>query len=239
MVAANLGFLWKDEPVSSGIRAAMSAGYHGVELHWRNVEDLPSVLASLEETGGFVASLNTNKADGFGLSAIPGREGASRAAIDQSLELARKLDCGVVHVTAGVASGDDARDAYESALLYACETADDGTIIGIEPISDQVAPGYYLNSFDLAEEVIDDLDQPNLAMIYDFYHAHLMGLDVLEGYKKHCEKICSIQVCGLPSRGAPLSSEIDMMQHISDAGYDGVFGAEFHPDNSAWMDKLF
>ena len=159
------------------------------------------------------------------------------ASIDAALELARDLDCGLVHVVSGVGDGEAAREAYEGALEYACDVADDGTTIGIEPISRDVAEGYFLNSFDLAAEIIQDFARPNLGMIYDFYHAHLMGIDPLEGYRPISNHICAVQICGLPGRNEPTEVELTYVEEIGKSGYDGPIGAEYLPtDMSAgWL----
>ena len=214
--------------MEAGILAAAKAGFQGIELHWRSVDDLPAVQAALVETGLEVVSLNTDRADGFGLAAIPQRNCEALVAIDRALDLARELDCGLVHVTAGVADGPAAREAYESALQYALDQVDDGTSIGIEPISRDVAAGYFLNSFDLAAEIIESFEQADLGMIYDFYHAHLLGLDLIEGFEKYQSMIKSIQVAGPPERMEPKAEQVNGMKEMTKLGYEGWFGAEYN-----------
>jgi len=239
-ISANLGFLWKDVPVDEGLRHAVAAGFNGVELHWRAIDDLEAFKQAQRETGGKVTSLNTDKAGGFGLCAMPNEESRAKASIEQALELAREVDCGLVHVTSGQATGPDAREAYENALLFACEAADDGTTIGIEPISERVVPGYFMNSFDLAQEIIADLALPNLKIIYDFYHAHLMGLALERAYTQMRKTIGSVQVCGLPDRHEPHPSELEAIKFIKASGYNGAFGAEYVPtdDTAGWLKLL-
>jgi len=93
--SANLGFLWTELALPDAIRAAGAAGFDAVELHWPYDVPVDQVQAALAETGLPVISLNTSRGDvaagDMGLSAVPGREDASKAAIDAALEHAGLL----------------------------------------------------------------------------------------------------------------------------------------------------
>ena len=138
--SANLGFLWNDRPLPEAIRAAKAAGFDAVECHWPYDVPAASVKAALDETGLPMLGLNTRRGDvgagDNGLSAIPGRETEARAAIDEAVAYARALGTPNIHVMAGFAEGEAARQTFVSNLPYACETAaPHGITILIEPLN--------------------------------------------------------------------------------------------------------
>ncbi|MEO0372274.1 MAG: TIM barrel protein, partial [Pseudomonadota bacterium] len=91
--SANLGFLWQDRPLPDAIHAAKAAGFDAVEVHWPYDTSVDQVTAALDETGLPLLGLNTVRgAPGEnGLSALPGREGDARTAIDQAIAYADQV----------------------------------------------------------------------------------------------------------------------------------------------------
>ena len=62
-------------------------------------------------------------------------------------------------------------------------------IIGlIEPINPYWVPNYFLNDFDLAEDIIKELNHPHLKMMLDVFH-----LQYLKGVQYFCSKPCHVK----------------------------------------------
>lgn len=161
--SANLGFLWADRPLPDAIRAAKAAGFDAVELHWPYDVPAVEVARALRETGLPCLSLNTRRGDVAagenGLSALPGREGDARAAINEALAYGVEIGAGKIHVMAGNADGPDAQAAFLANLAYACEHAVvRGMGVLIEPLNRHDAPGYFLRTTDQAMAIIDNLN---------------------------------------------------------------------------------
>ena len=232
-LSANLGFLWADRPLPDAIRAAKAAGFDAVECHWPY--DVPSseVAKALLETGLPMLGLNTRRgqAGENGLAALPGREKEARAAVDEALAYAAEVGADKVHVMAGFAEGADAHETFIQTLTYACQQAGDRTIL-IEPLNGYDAPGYFLKTTDQAIAIIEEIEAPNLRLMFDCYHVQLMEGDVSNRLRALEPLIGHIQVASVPDRGAPDHGELSYL-HIwdvlRDIGWEAPIGAEYKP----------
>lgn len=245
-LSANLGFLWTDRTLPDAIRAAAKAGFDAVECHFPYEEDPVSVKAALTETGLPMLGLNTVRgnldAGDFGLSALPGRETDAQAAIDQAIAYARQIGCQNIHVMAGRASGDEARQAYRTNLAYAAEKAGEIGIL-IEPINTRDVPGYHLSLVEDAAQLIRDLAIPNLRLMLDCYHTQIMQGDLTRRIEAHLDVIGHLQIAAVPCRAEPDTGEIAfdrLIPAIDALGYTGYWGAEYKPGEStdtglAWL----
>jgi hydroxypyruvate isomerase len=235
--SANLGFLWADKPLPEAIRAAASAGFDAVEMHWPYDTNATDVRAALVDTGLPVLGLNTRRGDveggENGLTALPGREAEARAAIDEALVYARSIGANAVHVMAGFASGPEAHRIFVENLRYACTVAaHDNITILIEPLNHYDAPGYFLSGTDLALAVIADVGAENLKLMFDCYHIQLMEGDLSHRLDRLLAHIGHIQFASVPDRGAPDQGEVNyahIFEVIAGLGWDQPLGAEYKP----------
>ena len=231
--SANLGFLWADRPLPDAIRAAHAQGFDAVECHWPYDTPPTDTAAALRETGLHMLSLNTRRGNTVigenGLSALPGREAEARAAIDEAMAYASATGTGAVHVMAGNTSGPRARATFVSNLRYAC-TRGGGLTILIEPLNPHNAPGYYLNSTELAADIIREVNHPNLALMFDCYHVQIIEGDVTRRLEALLHMIGHIQIASVPDRGTPDHGELDyafVLRRIADLGWTRPIGAEY------------
>ncbi len=254
--SANLGFLWTDLALPDAIRAAHVAGFAAVELHWPYDTPAAAVRAALDETGLPVLGLNTSRgnvaAGENGLSAVAGREGDARAAIDQALDYAQEIGAGAVHVMAGrvVAPNDShvaALGAYLNNLEYACDrAAKRGMTILIEPLNPHDAPDYFLKDANQAVDIINDIGRRNLKLMFDCYHVQRSLGDLTHRLRDLLPVIGHIQFASVPDRGTPDHGEVNyahIFAHIAALGYDAPLGAEYKPagatvDSLAWLKNL-
>ena len=247
-LSANLGFLWRDRSLPDAIRAAKTAGFDAVEVHWPYDVDPAEVKAALDETGLPLLGLNTDRGDVAngenGLSALPGREPEARAAVDQALAYALATGARNIHVMAGFAQGAQAENVFVSALEYACAKAEPyGITILIEPLNHYDAPGYFLSTTSHAEELIERVAQDNLKLMFDCYHVQLMEGDISHRLARLKPVIGHIQFARVPDRGPPDGGELNY-SHVFDVirqiGWDAPIGAEYKSseptnDTLGWM----
>ena len=248
--SANLGFLWKEQPLVEQIRLSAKAGFDAIECHFPYETPWQDTKAAMDETELEMIGINTvpgpAESGGFGLLAIVDKEQEAREAIDQAIEYAANIQAKNIHAMAGSASGDAARAAYVSRLKYAADkaSAQDITIL-IEPLNPKNAPDYFLNSMDLAASIIEEVGVDNLKIMFDCYHIALLHGDVIEQYKKHTLMIGHIQFAGVPDRMEPDHSDVDyqsVLRELSALGYRGVFGAEYIPrgtveEGLGWLEE--
>ncbi|MBB4569458.1 hydroxypyruvate isomerase family protein [Rhizobium leucaenae] len=247
--SANLGFLWADRPLPDAIRAAKAAGFDAVECHWPYNVPVAATKAALEETGLPMLGLNTSRGDTTigenGLAALPGREPEARAAIDEALAYAAGISAAAVHVMAGNSSGPRAQRTFCDNLAYACEAAGDAVTILIEPLNHYNAPGYFLDTVEMAANIIREVGKPNLRLMFDFYHVQIMGGDITRRFESLLPLIGHVQIASVPDRGEPDHGELDyayVLSRIRELGWDRPVGAEYIPHTVAdpdmsWLTK--
>jgi hydroxypyruvate isomerase len=136
---------------------------------------------------------------------------------------------------AGVVDGnrDAALATYKDSLNYACDAAAPlGLDILIEPLNPADVPGYLLNDFDLARQIIAELKRPNLKLQFDIYHRQMIHGEVLQGLEKLMPITGHIQISSVPGRHEPMSGEVDdglVFQTIERLDYAGHIGCEYRP----------
>jgi hydroxypyruvate isomerase len=235
--SANLGFLFTDLTLPDAIRAAKSAGFVAVELHWPYATPAADAAAALNETGLPVLGLNTQRGDvpggENGVSAIPGRDTDARAFIDEALTYAQTIGAPAVHVMAGFATGTQAHQTFLDNLRYAtAQAATQNITILIEPLNRNDAPGYFLSTTEQARDIIDELGAPNLKIMFDCYHVGRTEGDISTRIKALQPLIGHIQFASVPDRGTPDHGDVNytaVFQTITDLGWSAPLGAEYKP----------
>jgi len=236
--SANLGFLWNEHSLPDAIRAAKNAGFDAVECHWPYEVPIEATRAALDETGLPMLGLNTRRGDleagENGLSALPSRMGEARAAIDEAIAYAEAVEAQAIHVMAGVTADEAARQVFIDNLKYACEAAENKTIL-IELLNPFDAPGYFLRTTEQAVQIIEDVGSENLKMMFDCYHVGRTESDVLKRLRVCLPNVGHIQFASVPDRGAPDGGELDyswLLGEISKLDWSAPLGAEYKPMGS-------
>jgi len=244
--AANLTYLFTELPMQQRFAAARRAGFDGVEILFPY--DLPceDLVAAAGAAGLEFVLLNTpppNWAGGpRGFAAKPDNEALFRADFDRALRLADTLKVRHVHVMAGRAKGAAARATLVGNLKWAAARAPHLSLT-IEPINASDNPGYYLNSFDLAAEILAEVDAPNLGLQFDAYQAQMIHGQILTLWERFAPITRHVQVAGCPGRHEPSVGVIDFSSFyraLEASNYDGWIGAEYTPQSStesgvAWL----
>jgi hydroxypyruvate isomerase len=249
--AANLSFLFCERPLTDRFAAAAQAGFGAVEMLFP-YEHSPEVLAeTLSKTRLDLALFNLAPGDWDagerGLAALPDRASEFRASVDQALTYARALGAKRLHVMAGLAERGDraAEAAYHEALAFACDRAGpDGVDILIEPINGRDMPGYFLDDFERAAELIGRLGLPNLKLQFDVYHRQTMRGDVIRGLEALMPLIGHVQIASVPDRREPGAGELDdtrIFATLDRLRYGGFVGCEHRPagrteDSLGWFE---
>jgi hydroxypyruvate isomerase len=245
--SANLGFLWTDRPLAEAIATAAGAGFDAVECHWPFDVPAAEIKAALAQAGLPMLGLNTRRGNTsiaeMGLSALPGREGDARAAIDEAIAYARATGTSAVHVMAGNSSGPRAHRAFCDNLSHACDAAGEGMTIVIEPLNPYNAPGYFLNGTSQAANIIREVGRSNLKLMFDCYHVQIMEGDVTRRFETLLPLIGHVQIAAVPDRGMPDHGELDygyVLRRIAELGWDKPVGAEYLPGSGepdlSWLE---
>lgn len=244
--AANLTYLFKELPFLDRFEAAAEAGFQGVEVLFPYDDAATEIVRRLKRADLPMVLMNTpppNWTGGpRGFAAVPDSQGRFRLDFRRTLRYAERLRPHHIHIMAGVAEGPEAFEVFVDNLRWACAEAPKQSLT-IEPLNTEDMPGYFLNSFDLAATVIDQVGAPNLGLQFDVYHASKLAEDPLSEWHAHAARIRHVQIGGLPDRGEPDAAQYDFagfFAAVDAAGYEGFVSAEYIPngpteDGLGWM----
>jgi hydroxypyruvate isomerase len=242
--AANLSFLFQEEPFLDRFAAAAAQGFQAVEFMFPYDHAAAAVALAARNAGLQVALFNMPAGDWAngerGLAALPERRKEFRTALARALDYAEAFNCPRIHVVAGALPPGADRRAMEACymdnLAWAAEQASaHGRILLIEPINRRDIPGFFLSDFDFAEKVVSDIGAPNLRLQFDVYHAQIIHGDISRRIERQMPWIGHVQIANPPDRREPGRGEIDY-RHVFDLfdrlGYDGWIGCEYRPEGS-------
>ena len=217
------------------IRAAKAAGLDAVEFwQWSN-KDLDAVKIALDETGlplaGILCEPTARITD-------PELHPVFLDGVRTSLSAALQLGAPVMIAQAGDDRPGIPREAQHAALVKVLREAADllkgsGVVLALEPLNDRVDhPGYYLTSTVEGLDIIDEVDRPEIRLLYDIYHSAMMGEhieDVLDG---RLDRVVHVHLADTQGRGEPGSGNMDWqarLDWLAEHGYDGLVGLEYRP----------
>ena len=115
-------------------------------------------------------------------------------------------------VMAGIADRGEPRavEAFYKSVAWAAEFfAPHGLDVVIEPINPRNVPGYFLNDFGFAADLIRELKIPNLKLQFDIYHCQIIHGDVTMRLRDMMPIIGHTQIASIPSRHEPDGEELN------------------------------
>lgn len=245
--AANLTMLFTEVPALDRPGLAAQAGFDGAEILFPYdypAKDWESALAGLP-----LAMLNTPPGDWAagdrGFAAVPGEEIRFRDGFLRAADLAVRLGAGRIHVMAGVAKGLQAEQTYIENLNWATTQAPN-LLLTLEPLNSDDMPGYFLNDFDQAARIIDDLGLASVGIQFDLWHAARIHGDAAAVWQRHKTRVNHIQIAGFPGRNEPGGGGFDLTglcAELDETSYAGWVAAEYRPARAtvhglAWLSAL-
>lgn len=202
--AANLTFLFTEVPMLDRPDWARRTGFDGVEVLFPYDQPLADWERAL--AGVPLALINTPPGDWAsgdrGFAARPGFEQAFRSSFLRAADYATRLGAARVHVMAGVAKGPQAEATFVENLAWAAAQAPDLALC-IEPLNPEDMPGYFLNDYDQAARILDDLGRDRVGLQFDLWHAARLHGDAGAVWQAHCRHIGHVQIAGFPGRNEP------------------------------------
>ena len=107
-----------------------------------------------------------------------------------------------------------------------------GIDVVLEPINARNVPGYFLNDFTFARDLIAELNIPNLKLQFDIYHCQIIHGDVTMRLREMMPLIGHVQIASIPSRNEPDGEELNypfLFDELDRLGYQGFVGCEYNP----------
>jgi 2-dehydrotetronate isomerase len=249
--AANLAYLFTERPFLERFGAAAAAGFTAVELQFPYEEAASAVKAELDRHNLTMLGINTppgrREAGEFGLAAVPGREADFALLFRQALDYVRAIGGRQIHCLAGKVK-PEARPAADTTFVHNLASAADLALphkvnLLIEPINSRDRPDYFLSRAEHAADIVARLARANVRIQFDFYHAQVMGGDLIRRFEKFLPAIGHAQIAAVPSRHEPDEGEVNypaIYAMLDRLGYAGFVSCEYNPrgrteDGLGWM----
>ncbi len=237
--AANLTMMFNEHGFLDRFAAAAAAGFDAVEFLFPYEFPAEAIAERVAASGLSVVLFNMPPGDWAkgerGIAALEGRQDEFRAGVAEALAYAAALSVPRLHLMAGIADRSDtaALARYRDALAFAADAAGaEGRDLLIEPLNPRDMPGYLLNDYSQAAELIATLGRPNLKLQFDIYHRQILHGDMLKGLTALMPIIGHVQTASVPGRNEPGTGELDdfrIFAELDRLGYGGHVGCEYRP----------
>ena len=237
--AANLTMMFNEVPFLDRFEAAAKAGFTAVEFLFPYAHPAEEIGKRLRANGLTQALFNLPpgnwEAGEKGFAALPDRFADLQQSLRTALPYAQATAVKRVHLMAGIAERDDRKavEAVYKSVAWAAEFfAPHGLDVVIEPINPRNVPGYFLNDFNFASELINELKIPNLKLQFDIYHCQIIHGDVTMRLREMMPITGHVQIASIPSRHEPNGEELNypfLFAELDRLGYGGFVGCEYNP----------
>ena len=237
--AANLSMMFTEWAFLDRFDAAAEAGFPAVEYLFPYAFAADAIAERLTRNGLTQALFNLPpgnwEAGERGLGCLPGRFGELQAGVAKALDYAQATGVERLHLMSGVGDPSDPATvaAYRKAVLWTAERlAEAGLDLVLEPINNRTMPGYFLNTFPFAENLIKELGMPNLKLQFDVFHRQILHGDMTMALRALMPITGHVQVAGVPSRHEPDGEELNypfLFEELDRLGYAGFVGCEYNP----------
>ncbi|MEZ4733934.1 MAG: TIM barrel protein [Caldilineaceae bacterium] len=250
--AANLSMLYPDRPFLDRFAAARRAGFDAVEFLFPYEFGYQAICRQLDEHGLQVVLFNISPGDysagDRGTLSHPHRRGEFRRTWDEALTYAHYLQSPLIHVMAGNRLPDidpalQFATMVENLTWAAPLAAAAGVTLVIEPLNATDQPRYFIHTTAEGMAVIQAVNQPNVRLQYDVYHAQMTEGNLITTIQSCFSAIGHIQISDVPGRHEPGTGEINypaIFAAIDQLGYQGYIGLEYQPSGDteqslAWL----
>lgn len=236
--------LFTELPYLDRFSAAADAGFEAVEVLFPYEVAAKETQRALLANGLELLLINTpppNYTGGQpGYAAMPETEERFKRDIRRVMRYADVLRPQMIHIMAGYAQGDEARACFIRNLQFAADQAPK-QVFTIEPLNTGDQPGYFLDDYGLAIEILNAVNRPNVGLQYDAYHAQMIHGDAAAIWGEFGKHVVHVQFGAAPGRTEPGHGPIDfgaLFAEIDDSGYTGWVSAEYSPSTARTEDSL-
>ena len=225
-IAANLSALWPDLPYLDRFEVAAEAGYDGVEVLFPYEMPAKETQRALLRAGlpmVLMAAPPPNYTGGArGFAAVPEAKDRFLYDLRRALRYCDALRTPVLHLLAGVAEGEVAHETLVQNLKAAAEAAPKDLLITISPSTADDLPGAFLQSYDHAAEVVQEVGAAHVGLLFNSHEAAVMHGDPIAVLKRHAGLIRHVH---LADTSAGQADPQTLSAALRDIGYAGWVAA--------------
>lgn len=234
--SACIEWLFGEEPVlADRITRCAEAGIKSVEFWWWHDKDLRAVAERLQETDVGLTAFITQPEGGL---VDPRLHDRFVAGVQESSRIAASLGCRGLLALVGsrVAGADHASQLgaiVEGLRRSARVAAEHDITLLVEPVNTQTEdPDFFLDATSDGLAIVEEVDSPNVRLLYDLFHSTVMGEDFESAIGDRAELIGHIHLADFPGRHEPGTGTIDwprFFDWLGRVGYTGRIGLEYKP----------
>jgi len=227
--------IFRDQPFLDRIGSVAEAGYSTFEFWgWRS-KDTEGILQRKRKFGLDVSVFGV---DYKGRLVDYTTKDEFIKGVTDSTEVAHKMECPSLIVTVGNEMEGVPREKQHESIVKCLEEAAelvekaDITLV-LEPLNVLVDhKGYYLYSSAEGFRILEEVNSPNVKLLYDIYHQQVTEGNLIDTITKNIESIGHFHVADVPGRHEPGTGEINyanVFRSIDETGYEEFVGLEFRP----------
>jgi hydroxypyruvate isomerase len=162
--------------------------------------------------------------------------------LEKSIAAAKHLGCPTLISQVGDALPGVARQTQHDCLVDGLREAsallkNSGVTLVIEPLNELVDhAGYYLIRSDEAFEIIDEVNNEAIKVVFDIYHQQISEGHLIHNISSNIDRIAHFHAAGNPGRHELTRGEIhypSIFESIQNTDYDGYVGLEYWPVDDA------
>ncbi|MFQ5822780.1 MAG: TIM barrel protein [bacterium] len=236
--------LYTECPFIERLTAAKKDGIESIEIWgWRD-KDSDVLLHQMEKLNISLSNMSGNRQ--FGMI-DPYERRSFLQELSEAAAFAKSLNCSTLMLLSESLAEDGGAVPISTPLtshekvkqIIACgiqvsELAENLDLqIAIEPLNDILDhPRFFLNSSQLAFQIIKEINHPRVKVLYDIYHMAMMEENILRDIEDNFDYIGYFHMADKPGRHEPGSGNIDfrsIWSLLKTLQYDGVVGFEFYP----------
>lgn len=237
-----LEMIYEDEPFLDRIDHVVNYGFDTIEFATWLDKDLDALETRIAENDVSIAAMAAIQEAGLPQDferamTDPTQREAVIEDIEASVETAKRFDCPnlitLVGPERGVPREETTRGIIDclQEIAPVAEAADVSLVL--EPLNTAVDhPGYFLEESALGYEIVREVDNPAVKVLFDIYHQQVSEGNVIANVLDNLGEIGHIHVADVPGRHEPGTGEMNYtntLSAIDDTGYDGHIGFEFTP----------
>ncbi len=226
---------WPDLDPAEKVRRVGRTDVGAYEFWTHSNKDIAAIAAAQTEAGLSCAGLVLEPP--FSL-VVRESEQALVDGVKESIQVAQRLGAPGLILTAGNVLADESWDATfrrarRRLRTLAAICADAGIRIYLEPLNPLVDHhGYWLTTMAQVADLVDEVDNPALTILYDLYHQQITEGNLIANLRTYLPLVGHIHTAGVPGRHELVGGENDygvLFAEIDRLGYEGHVGLEFRP----------
>jgi hydroxypyruvate isomerase len=173
---------------------------------------------------------------------VPEHREALLAELRQTLPVMERIDCPTMIMLSGNRVEGMPREIQHQScvdtLKAGAKVVEGKSIDGqpvrllLETIDPEENPKYYLTQMVEALQVVQEVNHPQVQLLYDIYHEQIAAGNLIAKLAKCIPYLALVHIADVPGRHEPGTGEINyqnIFAKLAELNYTGMVAMEFHP----------